>query len=84
VRGSLNRPETFVVNVHDIVDAKMPDFKLQPKDIIYVSSRPFIKAEELLDLAATGFIQSAVTAWTGQYIGPFITKPFIHGIYNND
>jgi protein involved in polysaccharide export with SLBB domain/capsular polysaccharide biosynthesis protein len=84
VRGSLNHPETFVVNLHDIVDGKMSDFRLQPKDIIYVSSRPFIKAEELLDLAATGFIQSAATAWTGQYIGPFLTKPFLHGIYKND
>lgn len=83
VRGSLNRPETFVVNTHDIVDGKMADFPLQAKDIVYVSSRPFIKAEELLDLAATSFIQAAVTAWTGQKIGPFITKPFINGIYRN-
>jgi protein involved in polysaccharide export with SLBB domain/capsular polysaccharide biosynthesis protein/cob(I)alamin adenosyltransferase len=83
VRGSLNRPETFVVNTHDIVDGKMPDFKLQPKDIIYVSFRPFIRAEELLDLAATSFIQSATTTWTGQFIGPLIKSPFIHGIYDN-
>lgn len=84
VRGSLNHPENFVVNMHDIVDGKMQDFRLQPKDIIYVHSRPFIKAEELLELAVTGFIQSATTAWGGQYIGPLITKPFIHGIYKNN
>ena len=83
VRGSLNRPTTFVVDTHKIVDARGTDFKLQPKDIIYVADRPFIRVEELLDLAATGFIQSATTAWTGQFVGPFITKPFIHGIYNN-
>ncbi len=84
VRGSLNRPETFVVDTHSIVDGRAPDFQLQPKDIVYVNYRPFIRAEELLDLAATGFIQSAVTTWTGQYIGPFITKPIFHGIYKND
>lgn len=84
VRGSLNRPETFVINTHDIVDGRAPDFKLEPKDIVYVNYRPFIRAEELLDLAATGFIQSAVTTWTGQYIGPFIKSPIFHGIYNND
>ncbi len=84
VRGSLNRPETFVIDTHSIVDGRGPDFKLQPKDIVYVNYRPFIRAEELLDQAATGFIQSAVTTWTGQYIGPFIKKPLIHGIYNND
>ncbi|MEO5802046.1 MAG: polysaccharide biosynthesis/export family protein [Verrucomicrobiota bacterium] len=77
VRGSLNEPETFVVDTWAMVDGRLPDFKLQPKDIVYVSSRPFIKAEELLDVAATSFIQSAVTAWTGGFVGPIFTKPFI-------
>jgi protein involved in polysaccharide export with SLBB domain/uncharacterized protein involved in exopolysaccharide biosynthesis len=65
VRGSLNAPETFVVNTHAILDAKAPDFALQPRDIIYVNSRPFIKVEELADLAATAFIQSLITEWVG-------------------
>lgn len=77
VRGSLNAPETFVVDTWAITDGRVADFKLQPKDIIYVSSRPFIRAEELLDLAATSFIQSAVTAWTGGFIGPIFKKPFV-------
>lgn len=76
VRGSLNEPETFVVDTWAITDGRLPDFKLQSKDIIYVSSRPFIRAEELLDLAATSFIQSAITAWTGGYITLF-NKPFV-------
>lgn len=79
VRGSLNEPETFVVDTWAITKATGVDFKLQPKDIIYVSSRPFIRAEELLDVAATSFIQSAITAWTGGYISyfgaPFIPHP---------
>jgi hypothetical protein len=47
------------------LDGKAPNFKLQPRDIVYVNSRPFIKVEELLDMAATAFIQSIITEWTG-------------------
>jgi protein involved in polysaccharide export with SLBB domain len=65
VRGSLNKPLTFAVNTHAILDAQAQDFKLEPKDIIYVNSRPFIKVEELADLAATAFIQSVITSWVG-------------------
>ncbi len=77
IRGSLSKPRTYVVNTWATLDARAVDFKLEPKDIIYVSRRPFIKAEELLDLAATAFIQSAVSAWAGKNIGPIITSPFI-------
>ncbi len=72
VRGSLNRPETFVVDVKDVLAAKTPDFKLQPKDIVYISSRPWAKAEELLDVLATSFVQAAVITWTGGNIGSII------------
>ena len=65
VRGSLNNPEAFAVDTHAILDARAPDFKLQPRDIIYVNSRPFIRVEETLDMAVTAFIQSAITTFTG-------------------
>jgi hypothetical protein len=74
VRGSLNNPETFAVDTHAILDGKEQDFKLQPRDIIYVNSRPFIKVEELADLAATAFIQSLITSW----IGIDLVRPFSH------
>jgi len=74
VRGSLNNPQTFAVNTHAILDGKEVDFKLQPRDIIYVNSRPFIKVEELADLAATAFIQSLITSW----VGIDIVRPFSH------
>jgi protein involved in polysaccharide export with SLBB domain len=64
VRGSLNHPETFVAGLGTTSDT-MNDFKLQPNDIIYVSWRPFYRGEELLDLAATAFVQAAVAGWTG-------------------
>jgi protein involved in polysaccharide export with SLBB domain len=72
IRGSLNQPETFVVNAGSILKAEEPDFKLQPRDIVYVSARPWAKVEELLDDATQSFIQGAVTAWTGVNIGPII------------
>ena len=80
IRGSLNKPQTFVIDTQAITDARKIDFKLEPKDIIYVSKRPFIKVEELLDLAATAFIQSAAAGWAGNYVGPFLEKPIIHGL----
>jgi len=66
IRGSLNNPATFIVNAHDVLSAKAADFKLQPKDIVYVSARPWIRIEELLDTAATAFVESAVVTWTGE------------------
>jgi protein involved in polysaccharide export with SLBB domain/capsular polysaccharide biosynthesis protein len=65
VRGSLNGPTWFVSNTHAILDAQQPNTILQPRDIIYVNSRPFIKVEEAADLAATAFIQSIITEWVG-------------------
>ncbi len=75
IRGSLNNPQTFIVSVWDAVYARSLDFKLEPKDIVYVHYRPFIKVEELLDLAASAFVQSVATAWAGNKIGAVITTP---------
>jgi hypothetical protein len=72
VRGSLNEPESFVINIDSALDGHLRDFRLQPKDIVYVSRRPWVKAEELLDEAASSFIQGAVTTWAGVNIGPVI------------
>jgi protein involved in polysaccharide export with SLBB domain/capsular polysaccharide biosynthesis protein len=65
IRGSINHPETFIVDVLDVVNGRAPDFKLEPKDIVYVSYRPFFRAEELLDLALTAFIQAIIASATG-------------------
>jgi protein involved in polysaccharide export with SLBB domain len=80
IRGSLNKPETFTVDTHSILDARAPDFKLQAKDIVYVHHRPFIKVEELLDLAATAFVQSAAATWAGGSVGPLIRDPIFKPI----
>lgn len=80
VRGSLSEPQTFVVNVDDILAGRAIDFPVQPKDIIFVAQRPWIRVEELLDLAVSAYVQAATTSWTGQNIGPLIEEPFIPGI----
>lgn len=72
VRGSINNPEKIVVDTHGILDGRKQDFRLQPRDIIYVNSRPFILVEEAADVAATAFIQSLITTWVGQDV----VKPF--------
>jgi protein involved in polysaccharide export with SLBB domain len=66
VRGSLNKPEAFPLNTADVVKARTADFKLEPRDIVYVSARPWIKVEEVLDAAATAFIEAVVITWGGK------------------
>jgi len=68
VRGSLNKPETFVVDTKAILAGEQPDFRLEPKDIVYVSRRPWARAEEILDGAAMAFMQAAIVQATGQYM----------------
>jgi protein involved in polysaccharide export with SLBB domain len=77
VRGSLKHPETFVVNTYEILHGKEPDFPLQPKDIVYVGSSPWVKAEDLVDTAARAFLTSMFVQWTGAHVGPWIKKPWI-------
>lgn len=77
IRGSLEHPQAFAVNTWAVLDARQGDFKLQPRDIIFVSRRPFLRAEELLDVGVTSFLQSATTSWTGSEIGPIIKSPFL-------
>ncbi len=72
IRGSLDQPQSFVVNCNEVLTGQAPDFPLQPKDIVYVSRRPWWRAEDLLDLAITAFLQSVVTVYVGQdVLSPF-------------
>jgi len=70
IRGSLDHPQAFVVNAADVLSAKTTDFQLQPRDIVYVSSRPWIRAEDLLDDAASAFVQSVIVTATGLHVDP--------------
>jgi hypothetical protein len=68
-----------VVNTTDILGAKALDVKLQPRDIVYVSRKPWYKAEELLELAVTAFLRSAIVYSVGEYMGPYIDDPLFRG-----
>ena len=77
VRGGIENPQRFVVSVADILAGKTPDFRLEPRDIVYVSDHPWSRVEDLADMAATAFITTMVTVWTGGSVGPFINNPII-------
>ena len=77
VRGSLDHPQRFIVNTADTLAGKTKDFLIEPRDIVYVSDSPWSRAEDLVDLAATAFIQTMVTVWTGENIGPLIKQPIL-------
>jgi polysaccharide export outer membrane protein len=64
VRGSLNHPELHVVDTAAILAGKAPDFKLQPKDVVYVSTNPWVIAAEVLDTAGKAFVQALVVQAT--------------------
>lgn len=77
VRGSMNEPEVIVVNTDAILKGTKKDVPLQPKDIVYVSNRPWYKAEEVFDAAVTVFLQASVAAWTGANAPVFFNKAML-------
>jgi protein involved in polysaccharide export with SLBB domain/capsular polysaccharide biosynthesis protein len=70
VRGGLNRPQSFKVDVAGALTAGTGNFALQPGDLVFVSNRPWIRVEELLDRAASAFVEAATITWTGIHVGP--------------
>ena len=77
IRGSLEKPERFVVDMNDILTARSTGFRLEPKDIVYVADRPWARAEELVNIAINAFLQGAVSSWTRANVGPFIKDPLL-------
>ena len=69
VRGSLDHPQTFVVDTAAILAGKAPDFKLQPRDIVYVGRNPWVAAAEVVDMAAKSFVQAALVQATTLHVG---------------
>lgn len=72
IRGSLTTPEKIVVDVNAVLRGEAPDVLLLPKDIVYVSRRPWIIAEELVDLAINTFLSSMTSTWTDRNLGPWL------------
>lgn len=72
VRGSLADPKPLVVNLSEVLAGKAADITLEPHDIVYVSARPWWKAEDLLDEAARAFTQGFVVYWTSDKVIPVV------------
>jgi polysaccharide export outer membrane protein len=84
VRGSMTNPEVFVVNTDAILKGGKPDFPLEPKDIVYVSNRPWQRAEQIVDNAFATFIEAATAAWTGASTPALIQNAIIPPTNAND
>lgn len=77
VRNVRDHPEAFKVDAYLALTGGAPNLALQPGDIVYVSDRPWIRVEELLDRATSAFVEAAVISWTGVHIGLGGTGPVI-------
>jgi protein involved in polysaccharide export with SLBB domain len=75
VRGSLAEPQAMVVNLAEVLSGKAPDVPLEPHDIVYVSARPWWKAEDLLNEAASAFTSAFVVYWTSDKVVPVVPVP---------
>ncbi len=84
VRGSMETPEVHVINVREILRGARADFPLEPKDVVFVSNRPWYKPEEILDRAVAVFLRSATATWTGANAPIIFSDPVIPGSRNNE
>ncbi|MFN9408690.1 MAG: polysaccharide biosynthesis/export family protein [Akkermansiaceae bacterium] len=75
IRGSFSDPQPHVVSVKDILAAKETDFKILPKDIIYVADHPWAKTEDIMKLALAAFATSATSTWVNLNVDPILTSP---------
>ncbi len=75
VRGSLSEPKVHMVSMKDILAAKAIDFKIEPKDIIYVADHPWSKPEEILKLALGAFATGAASTWVNLNVDPILPTP---------
>ena len=69
VRNSHDHPEAYTIDARGALVGSAANFALQPGDLVYVSNRPWIRAEELLDRATSAFVEAAVISWTGVHVG---------------
>jgi len=56
VRGPMERPETLVVELNRVLHGKEPDVALEPGDIVFVSTRPWVYVTQVLDSAVVAYI----------------------------
>jgi polysaccharide export outer membrane protein len=60
VRGSITTPKSKAINIKAVLSGRQDDPLLEPGDIVYVHTKPWAFAEDILDVAVQSFIQGAV------------------------
>jgi len=65
VRGNLTKPRVAVFNYNDLVTGKLPDFPLQPGDVIWVPNSPWQRLEKYLD-SVIGTVSRTIAANEGR------------------
>lgn len=82
IRGSLETSKRVVMEVDAaaVMTGRQKDVILEPRDLVYVAEKPWQRAEEILDLALRAFVQTGTATWTGNNVGPLITKPLVPSV----
>ena len=62
VRGSMTAPDSKIINLKAVLRGAAKDPVLEPGDIVYVHTKPWAFAEEIIDVAAQSFMQGALVA----------------------
>jgi protein involved in polysaccharide export with SLBB domain len=70
VRGSLNEPEIAVFDLGAIIAGKLPDIKLEPRDIVYVPSEPATPLFKYADLIVETFVRTVSANEGGRAVSP--------------
>jgi polysaccharide biosynthesis/export protein len=65
IRGSLSQPKVAVFNYNDLATGKLPDFPLQPGDVIWVPNSPWQRLEKYLD-GVIGTVSRTIAANEGR------------------
>ena len=58
LRGNHAAPTVWEIDVDKIIAGEMPDFRLQPRDLIFVPERGGQTLRRLVDLALTVFVRT--------------------------
>jgi len=80
--GKEAKREVLEVDAAAILAGKGKDVFLQPRDLVYVSEKPWKSASELADTALRSFVQTAAATWIGGNDSPFLNEPILPSLKN--
>ena len=71
VRGSLTQPSIATINFHHVLEGKAPDVELEPGDLVYVPTSPFVRLEIFADSILSTFVQTIAVNEGRNVVVPF-------------